>query len=162
LTGHLVLSTLHTNDAPSTVTRLVDMGVEPFLISATVIGALSQRLARRICRNCQEEYQPPKDALLGFGFDPDKIENDGRKFYHGAGCEQCRHTGYRGRTGLFELLNVNDEIRELVARRATAGEVKEAAVAHGMLTLQADGWRKVLAGITDVEELTRVVFTAGG
>ncbi len=161
LTGHLVLSTLHTNDAASTVTRMVDMGVEPFLISATVIGSLSQRLARRICKDCREEYDPPRDQLIGFGFDPDAIENDGQKFYHGTGCSNCRNSGYRGRIGIFELLMVSDEIRELVARRATAGEVKEAALAAGMYTLQLDGFRKVLAGVTDVEELTRVVFTAG-
>ena len=162
LTGHLVLSTLHTNDAPSTVTRMVDMGVEPFLISASVIGALAQRLARRICPECKEEYAPPRDILLSFGVEPDEVSpGDGNKFYRGVGCENCRHTGYRGRIGIFELMVVNDEIRELVVRRASAGDIKEAAMAAGMMTLLQDGFRKVRAGITDIEELTRVVFTAG-
>ncbi len=161
LTGHLVLSTLHTNDAASTVTRMVDMGVEPFLISSSIIGALAQRLARKICDNCREPYTPPRDKLLGFGFDPDLPENRDVVFYHGVGCEQCRHTGYYGRIGIFELMVMNAEIAELVVKRATANDVKEAALAAGMQTLQMDGFQKVLMGITDVEELTRVVFTAG-
>ncbi|MFQ6098237.1 MAG: GspE/PulE family protein, partial [Armatimonadota bacterium] len=145
-----------------TVTRMVDMGVEPFLISASVIGALAQRLARRICLECKEEYTPPKDILLGFGVDPDQFSSDdGNKFYRGVGCDACRHTGYRGRIGIFELMVVNDEIRELVVRRASAGDIKEAAMASGMMTLLQDGFRKVKAGITEIEELTRVVFTAG-
>jgi len=161
LTGHLVLSTLHTNDAPSTVTRLVDMGVEPFLISSSVIASVSQRLARVICDNCKEPYEPPKDMLLGFGFDPDAPENRDLVFYHGRGCEQCRHTGYRGRIGVYELMTMNQEIAELIIKRASAGQIKEAALAGGMITLQKDGFRKVLKGVTTVEELTRIVFTAG-
>jgi type IV pilus assembly protein PilB len=161
LTGHLVLSTLHTNDAPSTVTRLVDMGVEPFLISSSVIASLSQRLARRICDNCREPYTPRRDLLLGFGFDPDAPENRDKVFYHGAGCELCRGTGYRGRIGVFELMVMNAEIAELIVKRASAGQIREAALAAGMTTLQEDGFSKVLAGITTVEDLQRVVFTAG-
>ena len=161
LTGHLVLSTLHTNDAPSTVTRMVDMGVEPFLISASIIGALAQRLARMICDNCREPYTPARDKLLGFGFDPDLPENRDVVFYHGVGCDECRHTGFRGRIGIFELLVMNAEIAELVVRRATHQDIKEAALANGMQTLQEDGFQKVLMGVTTVEELTRVVFTAG-
>ena len=161
LTGHLVLSTLHTNDAPSTMTRLIDMGVEPFLISASVIGSLAQRLARKICPDCKEPHQPPRDRLLGLGFDPDLPENRETVFYHGVGCENCRHTGYRGRIGLFELLEVTPEIQEMIVRRASQGDIKEAAVASGMVTLLRDGFNKVLQGITDISELTRVVFTAG-
>ncbi|MGQ9732385.1 MAG: GspE/PulE family protein [Candidatus Zipacnadales bacterium] len=161
LTGHLVLSTLHTNDAPSTTTRLVDMGVEPFLISASVIGALGQRLARRVCENCKEPYEPRRDLLLTFGFDPDLPENRDQVFYHGVGCEACRHTGYRGRIGIFELMVMTPEIQEMVVRRASHQDIKETAVAQGMVTLQQDAFNKVLAGITDVEEITRVVFTAG-
>ncbi|NLJ36032.1 MAG: Flp pilus assembly complex ATPase component TadA [candidate division WS1 bacterium] len=161
LTGHLVLSTLHTNDAPSTVTRLVDMGVEPFLIASSVIGSLSQRLARKICDECREEYQPPKESLLSFGFDPDDPDNDGVKFYHGVGCGNCRETGYRGRIGIFEMMEMNREIGELIVKRASAGQIKEAALAAGMITLAMDGMEKVRGGITTVEELTRVVFTAG-
>ncbi|HJN14632.1 MAG TPA: ATPase, T2SS/T4P/T4SS family, partial [Armatimonadota bacterium] len=161
LTGHLVLSTLHTNDAPSTTTRLIDMGVEPFLISASVIGALAQRLARKICENCKEEYMPRRDMLLSFGFDPDLAENQDQKFYHGVGCEACRHTGYKGRVGVFELMMMTPEIQEMVVRRASHHDIKETAVAQGMITLQQDAFAKVKEGRTDVEEITRIVFTAG-
>lgn len=161
LTGHLVLSTLHTNDAPSTVTRLVDMGVEPFLIASSIIGSMSQRLARRVCEQCKEEYHPPRDLLLTFGFDPDDPANDGMKFYHGVGCSHCRETGYRGRTAIFEIMEMNREIGELIVKRASAGQIKEAALAAGMITLGMDGFEKVRGGITTVEELARVVFTAG-
>ncbi|HEX8465381.1 MAG TPA: ATPase, T2SS/T4P/T4SS family, partial [Abditibacterium sp.] len=111
LTGHFVLSTIHTNDAPSCATRLGDMGVEPFLISASLTGALAQRLARRICGNCKEEHVPPRETLMRFGFDP--LKNPDQKFYHGRGCDVCKQTGYKGRTGLYELMQINEEIQEL-------------------------------------------------
>ena len=159
LTGHLVLSTLHTNDAPSAVTRMVDMGVEPFLIAASVIGVLAQRLARRICTNCKEPYKPPAEALRRVGF---KVEDvDEVVFYRGRGCEQCRHTGYRGRMGIFELMLLNEEIQDLIVKRAPLSEIKNAALANGMKTLKMDGFQKVLEGMTTVEEVMRVVFTAG-
>lgn len=161
LTGHLVLSTVHTNDAPSTTTRLIDMGVEPFLISASLIGALAQRLARKICENCKEPYEPRRDFLLSFGFDPDLPENQDQLFYHGVGCEACRHTGYKGRIGVFELMIMTPEIQEMIVRRASTHDIKEAAKAQGMVTLQEDAFAKVKAGVTDIEEVTRVVFTAG-
>ncbi len=161
LTGHLVLSTLHTNDAPSTVTRLVDMGVEPFLISSSVIASISQRLARQICPHCKEPYEPRRDMLLGLGIDPDAPEHADTVLYHGTGCDACRGTGYRGRIGLFELMEMNEEIAELIVRRASAGQIREAAIASGMTTLRDDGVTKVLNGITTVEEVTRVVSTAG-
>ena len=161
LTGHLVFSTLHTNDAPSTVTRLVDMGVEPFLIASSVIASLSQRLARIICQNCREPYQPRKDLLLGFGYDPDLPENRDMVFYHGRGCEACRGTGYRGRIGIFELMVMNGELAELIIKRASAGQIREASLAAGMVTLAEDGFKKVMSGKTTVDDLTRVVFTAG-
>ncbi len=161
LTGHLVLSTLHTNDAPSTVTRLVDMGVEPFLISSSVIASISQRLARRICPHCKEPYEPRRDMLLGLGIDPDAPEYKDVVFYHGTGCDACRGTGYRGRIGIFELMELNEEIAELIVRRASAGQIREAAIASGMTTLREDGLEKVVNGITTVEEITRVVSTAG-
>ena len=160
LTGHLVLSTLHTNDAPSAVTRMVDMGVEPFLISASVIGVLAQRLGRRICANCKEPYKPPADALRRVGFKMDDLESV--VFYRGRGCEQCRHSGYRGRLGIFELMVLNEEIQDLIVKRAPLSEVRNAALAGGMKTLKMDGFQKVLEGITTVEEVMRVVFTAGG
>lgn len=162
LTGHLVLSTLHTNDAPSTVTRMVDMGVEPFLIASSVIASMSQRLARRICQECKEEYEPRRDLLLGFGFDPDAPENRDQKFYRGVGCENCRFTGYRGRVGIYELMEMNTEIAELIVKRASAGQIKEAALAAGMTTLAKDGFEKALIGLTNPDDLVRVVFTAGG
>jgi len=160
LTGHLVLSTLHTNDAPSAVTRLVDMGVEPFLISASLIGVLAQRLARRICPECKVPYTPPPDAVARLGV---KQDPDGPPitFYRGKGCENCRHTGYKGRTGIHEMLLMNDEINDLVVRRAPLSEIREAGRANGMKLLREDGMMKALEGITTVEEVLRVVFTAG-
>lgn len=159
LTGHLVLTTIHTNDAPSTATRLADMGVEPFLISASMIGALAQRLARKICPDCKEEYVPQRELLLRMGFDP-RLQPD-VKFYHGRGCEACRQTGYRGRIGIYELMRVSEELAEMIVRRAPLSELKEAARANGMHTLQEDGLRKAKDGLTTVEEVMRVVFTGG-
>jgi len=159
LTGHLVLSTLHTNDAPSTVTRMIDMGVEPFLIASSVIGSLSQRLARKLCEECKEPYRPPRDQLLGLGFDPDAPENADVTFYKGQGCGNCRETGYRGRIGIFELLTMNGEIRELIVKRASADQIKEATIANGMITLGEDAMRKARNGLTDIEEILRVVST---
>jgi type IV pilus assembly protein PilB len=159
LTGHFVLSTIHTNDAPSTATRLGDMGVEPFLISASLTGALAQRLARRICSNCKEEYTPPRETLMRFGFDP--FKHPEQKFWHGRGCDVCKQTGYKGRTGLYELMRVNEEIQELIVRRSPVTELREAARSNGMRTLQEDGFMKCKDGHTTVEEVMRVVFTGG-
>ncbi len=160
LTGHLVLSTLHTNDAPSATIRLTDMGIEPFLISATVVGILAQRLGRRICTNCKEFYEVPQIDLRRFGFkvtDPTQMIQLAR----GKGCDQCRQTGYRGRIGFYELLQMNAEIAEMVVRRAPLGDLKEAAKANGMTELREDGLQKVLDGVTTPEEVRRTVFTAG-
>lgn len=159
LTGHLVMSTIHTNDAPSTATRLSDMGVEPFLISASLVGALAQRLARRICATCKEEYQPPREQLLLFGHDP-RLHPE-IKFYRGRGCDKCRQSGYKGRLGIFELMRITEELAEMIVRRAPLAELKEAARASGMQTLQEDGFRKCLDGMTTIEEVRRVVFTGG-
>lgn len=159
LTGHLVLSTIHTNDAPSTATRLGDMGVEPFLISASLVGALAQRLSRRICSNCKSSYQPQRELLMRFGFDP--LQNPEAEFFKGMGCDRCRQTGYKGRLGCYELMRVNEELAELIVRRAPLSELKEAARSNGMATLQEDGFRKCRDGQTNVEEVMRVVFTGG-
>ncbi len=159
LTGHFVLSTIHTNDAPSTATRLGDMGVEPFLISASLTGALAQRLARTICKNCKEEYVPPRETLMRFGFDP--LKNQTQKFWRGRGCDVCKQTGYKGRTGIYELMRVNEEMQELIVRRSPVTELREAARANGMRTLQEDGFQKCKDGHTTVEEVMRVVFTGG-
>ena len=159
LTGHFVLSTIHTNDAPSVPTRLADMGVEPFLISASLTGSLAQRLTRRICANCKEEYTPQREILLRFGFDP--LKNPEQKFYRGRGCDTCKQTGFKGRMGVYELMRINEEIAELVVRRATVAEIKDAARSAGMVTLQEDAFRKCKDGFTTVEEVMRVVFTGG-
>jgi type IV pilus assembly protein PilB len=160
LTGHLVLSTLHTNDAPSAVIRMIDMGVEPYLVSATVIGVLAQRLGRKICSNCKKPYQVPAGDLRRFGFKSGNPE-DLVTLYRGEGCDVCRGTGYKGRVGIHELMEINDEIAELIVHRAPLADVREAAKANGMHELREDGLEKVLQGITTPDEVMRVVFTAG-
>jgi type IV pilus assembly protein PilB len=160
LTGHLVLSTLHTNDAPSAIIRMSDMGVEPYLVSATVIGVLAQRLARKVCQKCKKPYQVPAGELRRFGFkaaQPDEMVT----LYKGEGCEACRFTCFKGRIGIYELMRVNDEIAELVVKRAPLADIREAAKANGMHELREDGLDKVLQGITTPDEVMRVVFTAG-
>jgi general secretion pathway protein E len=149
LTGHLVLSTLHTNDAASAVTRLIDMGVEPFLVASSLSGVLAQRLARRICPHCRETYSPTP-AEAGFFDAPPQSLSRGR------GCDKCNHTGYLGRLGIFELLVVGPEIINLISSRADALSVKESAVARGMKTLMSDGLMKSLKGMTTLEEVLRV------
>ena len=160
LTGHFVLSTLHTNDAPSAVTRLVDMGVEPFLISATVTACLAQRLARKICPKCKVPYEVPATELRKFGYRP-QSPDEVVTVYRGEGCEHCKRTGYKGRLGIYELMRVNDEIRELVVRHAPLADLREAAKANSMHELREDGWVKALNGLTTLDEVMRVVFTAG-
>ena len=152
LTGHLAFSTLHTNDAPSAVTRLVDLKVEPYLIAATLEGVLAQRLVRRICPECRERYSPDPGAVALLAHQP-----VGRlTLERGRGCAACRHTGYRGRTGIFELLVVTDEIKQVLLKSPSAGGLREIAQGQGMIALRLDGWRKVQAGITTVEEVLRV------
>ena len=160
LTGHLVLSTLHTNNAPSAVIRMVDMGIEPYLISATIIGVLAQRLARVVCKNCREEYQVKASEIRVFGYEP-KDKDEMVTLARGKGCELCRHTGYKGRTGIYELMVLNDEIAELIVRRAPLADIREAAKANGMSELREDGLQKILAGNTTPDEVRKVVFTAG-
>jgi type IV pilus assembly protein PilB len=156
LTGHLVLSTIHTNDAPSATTRLIDMGIEPFLITSSVIGVLAQRLARTICAHCKEPYVPPVEALHRLGL----AVNEGEEivFYRGKGCDRCKGSGYRGRTGIFELMVMTDTVRELVLKGGSTAEIRDRAVAEGMRLLRDDGILKVLEGQTTVDELLRVVF----
>jgi type IV pilus assembly protein PilB len=156
LTGHLVLSTLHTNDAPGAVTRMLDMGIEPFLIASSVIGVEAQRLLRLICERCKEAYEPPPAALRRLGLDAEASTKV--VFYRGAGCENCRGTGYRGRIGCFELMQVDDSLRDLILQRAPTHELRERALAHGMTLLRDDAIRKVLEGLTTVEEALRVVY----
>ena len=153
LTGHLVLSTLHTNDAPGAVTRLVDMGCEPFLVSASLEGILAQRLVRTICKECKSPYEPNESILNQLGVSAHELGD--KQFFTGAGCEACGQTGYRGRRGLYELLNVTDPIRELITSRAPSVVLKQKAVELGMNTLREDGLRNIYLGSTTIEEVLK-------
>ena len=153
LTGHLVFSTLHTNDAPSAITRLVEMGIEPFLISSSVLAILAQRLVRVLCKDCREPDEPDLEILRAL--EGEKWLEQG-KFYRAVGCEKCLNTGYIGRTGIFELLLVDDEIRQMINRRADSNEIKQVARKKGMLTLREDALRKASLGITSLAEVMRV------
>jgi len=156
LTGHLVLSTLHTNDAPSSITRLINIGIEPYLISASVNAVLAQRLVRRICDKCKEVYDPSdevKEALR-------KAKMDLDTFYRGAGCEHCRNTGYSGRCGIYEMIELDEGFRDLVATRPSVTALRRYALAHGMVGLREDGLRKLRRGVTTIEEVLRVTEDA--
>jgi type IV pilus assembly protein PilB len=153
LTGHLVFTTLHTNDAPGAITRLIDMGVEPFLISSTLEAVLGQRLLRTICRHCRETYTPSETLLAELGISPQDIGD--KQFFYGKGCDACNNTGYKGRKGIYELLRVTDPIRELINERAPTVTLKQKAVELGMVTLRQDGLRSIFAGDTTVEEVVR-------
>jgi type IV pilus assembly protein PilB len=153
LTGHLVFSTLHTNDAVSAITRLVNMGVEPYLISAALNMVLAQRLVRRVCAKCRHDYDPPRilrKALEKMGYEMDK-------FYKGTGCKRCRNTGFSGRIGVHELLIVSDELRDAVVAGASIGKLRAIGEGDGMITLRHDGFRKVKEGITTIEEVLHIV-----
>jgi type IV pilus assembly protein PilB len=156
LTGHLVLSTLHTNDAPSTISRLLNMGIEPFLVSASVLLILAQRLCRKVCQQCKEEEQVPVPALLKIGF-PEEEANS-MVTYKGKGCPACNDTGYKGRIALYEVMPVKEDIKELILEGAASTEIKKAAVRLGMKTLRMSGLTKIKDGITSVEEVLRVTF----
>ncbi|MCI0343630.1 MAG: GspE/PulE family protein [Planctomycetales bacterium] len=155
LTGHLVFSTLHTNDAPSAVTRLVDMGVEPYLIASSVEGLMAQRLVRTVCRRCRVEEPPPDRAALARYVGDEEVAAV-RVLARGTGCEECRFTGYRGRIGIFELFRVTEKVKELIMERATANRIRREAVGAGMRTLLLDGWRLVKEGKTTFDEVLRV------
>jgi type IV pilus assembly protein PilB len=153
LTGHLVLSTLHTNDAPSTVNRLMNMGIEPFLVASSVNLICAQRLVRRVCAKCKEDHPTPPQALVEAGFTPEESEAVVPK--KGAGCETCNNTGYKGRVGLYEVMEITDELRELVLVGASALELRRKAIEEGMITLRRSGLRKVQQGLTTIEEVAR-------
>jgi type IV pilus assembly protein PilB len=153
LTGHLVFTTLHTNDAPGAITRLIDMGVEPFLISSTLEAVLGQRLLRSICRQCRTTYKPSEALLAELGISRQDIGE--KQFFYGKGCDACNNTGYKGRKGIYELLRLTDPIRELVNERAPTVTLKQKAVELGMITLRQDGLRSIFAGDTTIEEVLR-------
>ncbi len=153
LTGHLVFSTLHTNDAAGSITRLIDMGVEPFLLTSTMEGVLAQRLVRTICSECKEPYNPSPDILASAGLSMEDME--GKTLYYGKGCKHCNKTGYKGRTGIYELLTINDTLRELILEKAPQSLLKSKAAEAGMRTLRVNGLEKAFMGITSLEEVLR-------
>jgi type IV pilus assembly protein PilB len=153
LTGHLVLSTLHTNDAPSTISRLMNMGIEPFLVATSVNLIQAQRLIRRICKDCKREHPMPPEALMEVGFTADDAKS--LKSFKGKGCSTCNNTGYKGRIGLYEVMEVNDEIRELILIGASSLELRKKAIEDGMITLRESGLQKIRAGLTTLEEVVR-------
>jgi type IV pilus assembly protein PilB len=157
MTGHLVLSTLHTNDAAGALTRLIDMGIEPFLVASTVIGVTAQRLVRLVCPRCREPYEPGKETrerfLLGAGYEGPVT------LYRARGCRYCNNIGYRGRTNIAEVLPITPVIKEMIVAKASAAEISHQAIAGGMRTLREDGIRKAIKGITTIEEVIRVAHT---
>jgi type IV pilus assembly protein PilB len=153
LTGHMVFSTLHTNDSPSTVTRLRDMGLPPFLLTATLEAVLSQRLVRKICKDCREQTAPSTETLAQLGLTPEDVVD--KKFYHGRGCASCNNTGFKGRTGLFEWLPINDQLRDLINHGCSTDKLRTAALQCGMVPLRESGLDKVYNGITTIEEVIR-------
>jgi general secretion pathway protein E len=154
LTGHLVFSTLHTNDSASAVTRLIDMGIEPFMVTSSVLAILAQRLVRIICPDCKKAYIPDEESLQNVGLTPEMIQD--HELYRGSGCPSCLHTGYTGRSGIFELMHLDDSVKTLILKTSDANAIKEKAVKKGMITLRQDGAKKVLNGVTTIEEVFRV------
>ncbi len=156
LTGHIVLSTLHTMDAPSAVTRILDLGLEPYLVTATLECIVAQRLVRTICENCKEEYEPTDEVLWQLGLTREQVA--GRTFYYGKGCEQCMSTGYRGRTGVFEIMVMDDRLREIIMQRSSTNVLRQAGVERGMRTLRQAGLLHIYDGITTIEEVVRATI----
>jgi general secretion pathway protein E len=154
LTGHLVFSTLHTNDSASAVTRLIDMGIEPFLVTSSVIAILAQRLVRIICKDCKEAYTPDEESLQNIGLTQEMLT--GNQIYRGRGCPTCLSTGYMGRTGIFEMMILDDTVKNLILKTSDANAIKNEAVDLGMITLRQDGAQKVLDGVTTIEEVFRI------
>jgi type II secretory ATPase GspE/PulE/Tfp pilus assembly ATPase PilB-like protein len=156
MTGHLVFSTLHTNDAVGGITRLLDMDVEPFLLSSVVKAFIAQRLVRTICPECAQLVDYPREYLAEIGF---LVREHGTQFQRGAGCDHCRHTGYQGRTAIYEICLITEPLRKLIMQKRDGGELKQCAIAEGMETLRQDGWRRVVQGKTTIEEVVRVTQT---
>ncbi len=154
LTGHLVFSTLHTNDSAGSVSRLIDLGVEPYLVSSSLIAVLAQRLVRRVCMNCRQEYKPNERELRELGLSDEMLKD--ATFYMGSGCDKCFNTGYKGRVGIYELLLITDQLRDLINKQESAGVIKKAAIDAGLKTLRMDGANKVISGETTISEVLRV------
>ncbi len=159
LTGHLVFSTLHTNDAPSTIARMLDLGLETFLITATLEGIIAQRLVRKICTKCKTEFEPTEEVLMELGLTPEEVGD--KTFYYGKGCSKCNKTGYRGRMGIYEIMTFNDELRDLIMNHASTAILREAAIRNGMKTLRDNGLAAIYNGITTIEEVARETIAAG-
>jgi type II secretory ATPase GspE/PulE/Tfp pilus assembly ATPase PilB-like protein len=155
LTGHLVFSTIHTNDSASTITRLLDMGIEPFLVASSVEGLVAQRLVRGLCKACRRPVEVDEAFLREHNFPVERLATEG-PIYEAVGCDACRGNGYKGRTGIFEIMPVTDDLRPLIISHASANQIKAFALEHGMKTLREDGWDKVLAGKTTIDEILRV------
>ena len=153
LTGHLVLSTLHTNDAPSTITRMIDMGIEAFNVASAVNLVVAQRLVRRICKDCKTSHKYTDVELQSLGTDLDVLR--GLQFLKGTGCETCSGTGYKGRAGLYEVMALSPELRRMILRGASVAELRDQAVSEGMLTLRMDGMKKIERGVTTLEEVVK-------
>ena len=159
LTGHLVFSTVHTNSAPATITRLIDMGIEPFLVSSTIIGVLAQRLVRKICPECKISYEAHPEQLRELGINPQNFSKMGKKFSRGQGCDKCRNTGYRGRIGIHELLVMSEEIKKTILESSDDASIKKKCLKENMVTLRRDGVNKILYGFTTVEEILSITST---
>jgi type II secretory ATPase GspE/PulE/Tfp pilus assembly ATPase PilB-like protein len=157
LTGHLVLSTLHTNDAPSAITRLLDIGIPPYMITSTVVGVVAQRLLRKICPDCKEPYTPDQEMFSLLNVSHQDVPSS---FYRGTGCAQCNNTGFKGRTVIEEIMTMGHKVRDLVLSAAGADSVREAAMASGMTTLAHNGLEKIRSGVTTVEEVVRQAYQA--
>ena len=154
LTGHLVFSTLHTNDSASAITRLVDIGVEPFLISSSILAVVAQRLVRVLCKDCKEAYTPDELALRSLGITDDQFQK--AVIYRAIGCENCFHTGYKGRTGIFEMMILDSSLKSFILKTYDSNQIKKEALSRNMITLREDGVQKVLSGISTIEEILRV------
>ena len=156
LTGHLVFSTVHTNSAPATVTRLIDMGIEPCLVTSTIIGVLAQRLVRRICPECKISFEPHPEQLRELGINPQSFQKMGKKFCRGEGCDKCRNTGYRGRIGIHELLVMSEEIKKTILENSDDASIKKQCFKENMVNLRRDGVNKILYGLTTFEEIITI------
>jgi type IV pilus assembly protein PilB len=153
LTGHLVLTTLHTNDAPSSIARLLDLGLEPFLVTASIEGVVAQRLVRKICVHCKTEHTPTEEQLMELGLRPEDVA--GKKFYYGKGCDKCNNTGYRGRLGLFEIMVLDDEMRDMIIKHASTQVLRTEGRKRGMRSLRNSGLLAIYDGVTTIEEVVR-------